>query len=285
LFDLEVLVVDDNATNRQILSQQILAWKMHPTSATSGSQALTILRAAATEGKPYAVALLDLEMSEMDCLALARKIKTEPAIAGTRLIILTSLSGSLIAGAFRSPDIDAYLSKPVKASRLFDSLVKVMCQTAPENLSLRSPVAASVPIPWVPNQQLEKVRILLAEDNIINQKVALAQLRKLGCAVQAVANGLEVMQALEQVSYDIIFMDCQMPEMDGYEATQTIRRRERASDRRCPWKTPIYIIAMTANAIQGDNEKCLAAGMDDYLSKPVRLAELQAALERSKLIQ
>jgi CheY-like chemotaxis protein len=100
-----------------------------------------------------------------------------------------------------------------------------------------------------------------------------------------VANGLEVMRALEHVSYDIIFMDCQMPEMDGYEATRTIRRRETASDPRCSWKTPIYIIALTANAIQSDNEKCLAAGMDDYLSKPVRLAELQAALERSKLIQ
>jgi len=285
LFDLQVMVVDDNATNRQILCQQILAWKIQTTNAASGDEALTMLRAAATEGKPYAVALLDIKMSEMDSLALARKIKTEPAIAGTRLIILTSLSRSLIAAAFRMPDIDAYLSKPVKQSRLFDCLVKVMCKTAPEDLSLRSPVAASVPIPWEPNQQLEKVRILLAEDNIVNQKVALAQLRKLGYAVHSVANGLEVMQALEQVSYGIIFMDCQMPEMDGYEATQTIRRRERASDGRCPWKTPIYIIAMTANAIQGDNEKCLAAGMDDYLSKPVRLAELKAALERSKLIQ
>jgi two-component system, sensor histidine kinase len=283
LFDLQVLVVDDNVTNRQILSQQILAWKMRPTIATSGSEALTMLRAAATEGKPYAVALLDIKMSEMDSLALARKIKTEAAIAGTRLIILTSLSRSLIAAALKMHDIDAYLSKPVKQSRLFDCLVKAMCKTAPEDLSLRSPLAASVPIPSEPNKQIENLRILLAEDNIVNQKVALSQLRKLGYGVQAVANGLEVMQALEQVSYDIIFMDCQMPEMDGYEATQTIRRRERASDRRCPWKTPIYIIAMTANAIQGDNEKCLAAGMNDYLSKPVRPAELQAALERSKL--
>jgi two-component system, sensor histidine kinase and response regulator len=217
-------------------------------------------------------------------LALARKIKTEPAIAGTRLIILTSLSRSLVAAAVKMPDIDAYLSKPVKQSRLFDCLVKAVCKTAPEDLSLRSPLAASVPIRSEPNRQIEKLRILLAEDNIVNQKVALSQLRKLGYGVQAVANGLEVMQALEQVSYDIIFMDCQMPEMDGYEATQTIRRRERASDRQCPWKSPIYIIAMTANAIQGDSEKCLAAGMNDYLSKPVRPAELKAALERSKLI-
>ena len=127
------------------------------------------------------------------------------------------------------------------------------------------------------------MRILLAEDNSINQKVALGQLRKLRYRADTVANGLEVLEALQLVSYDIIFMDCQMPEMDGYEATRAIRKREQSLEQPCPWKSPVYIIALTANAMQGDSEKCLAVGMDDYLSKPVRLSELQAVLERSKL--
>ena len=285
LFNLRVLVVDDSATNRQILSRQILAWKMQPGSAASGAEALTMLGAAATDGRPYDIALLDTQMSEMDGLALARTIKADPAIADTRLIILTSLGQSLSAAALKTIGIDAYVSKPVKQSRLFNCLVKAITQTAAGNAFSKSPIAPSVPVSWESKPQLQKVRILLAEDNILNQKVALAQLRNLGYRAQPVANGLEVMQALEQVSYDIIFMDCQMPEMDGYEATRTIRKREKASDQRCPWKPPVYIIAMTAHAIQGDSEKCLAAGMDDYLSKPVRPSELQAALERAQLIQ
>src|SRR4029077_21240215 len=118
-------------------------------------------------------------------------------------------------------------------------------------------------------------------DNSVNQKVALAQLKKLNYTANAVADGLEVLRSLEQISYGIILMDCQMPEMDGCEATRAIRKREQSLERPCPWKSPVYIIAMTANAMQGDREKCLAVGMDDYLSKPVRTSELQAALERS----
>jgi CheY-like chemotaxis protein len=123
----------------------------------------------------------------------------------------------------------------------------------------------------------------LAEDNSINQRVALGQLRKLRYRADTVANGLEVLNALQLVSYDIIFMDCQMPEMDGYEATRAIRKREQNLEQSCPWKSPVYIVALTANAMQGESEKCLAMGMDDYLSKPVRLSELQAVMERSKL--
>jgi two-component system sensor histidine kinase/response regulator len=169
----------------------------------------------------------------------------------------------------------------VKQSSLFDSLVNAMGKTAAEKVFAES--AASVPIPSEPSPQLEQVRILLAEDNIINQRVALGQVRGLGYKANAVANGLEVLWALEQISYDIILMDCQMPEMDGYEATQTIRKREQSLEESCPWKSPVYIIAMTANAMQGDREKCLAVGMDDYISKPVRAAELREALERWQL--
>jgi CheY-like chemotaxis protein len=126
---------------------------------------------------------------------------------------------------------------------------------------------------------LAKIRILLAEDNKINQMVAMAQLNKLGYTAEAVTNGLEVVKALEQVSYDVILMDCQMPEMDGYETTRTIRKLEQALDGPCHWKAPIYIIAITAHAMPGEREKCLAAGMDDYLTKPVRTPDLKAVLQ------
>jgi signal transduction histidine kinase/CheY-like chemotaxis protein len=281
LADLQVLVVDDNATNRQILSHQILAWNIKTGTAASGDEALTMLRAAVAEDNPYDVALLDVRMSGMDGLALARAIKADPTIADTRLIVLTSLGQSLTAAELQEIGIRGYVSKPVKQSSLFDSLVNAMGKTVVEKVFAKS--ALFVPIPAEPSLQLEQVRILLAEDNIINQRVALGQVRGLRYKANAVANGLEVLWALEQISYDIILMDCQMPEMDGYEATQTIRKREQSLEESCPWKSPVYIIAMTANAMQGDREKCLAVGMDDYISKPVRAAELRAALERWKL--
>jgi two-component system sensor histidine kinase/response regulator len=283
LSDVKVLVVDDNATNRQILIHQLLAWNLETGSAARGLEALTMLRASAAEGRPYDVALLDVRMSEMDGLALARAIKADPIIAGTRLIVLTSLGQSLTAGELKGMGIDAYISKPVKQSSLFDCLINTAGKAATERLLSGSTGAASAAIRLQPNPQLQKVLILLAEDNIINQKVALGQLRNLRCKANAVANGLEALQALEQISYDIILMDCQMPEMDGYEATRAIRRREGNLEQQCPWKSPVYIVAMTANAMQGDREKCLAAGMDDYLSKPVRAPELEAVLQRWKL--
>jgi signal transduction histidine kinase/DNA-binding response OmpR family regulator/HPt (histidine-containing phosphotransfer) domain-containing protein len=283
LSDLKVLVVDDNATNRQILIYQILAWNIETSSASSGVEALNTLRAAAAEGNPYDVALLDVRMSEMDGLALARAIKADSMIAGTRLIVLTSLGQSLTAGELKEIGIDAYVSKPVKQSSLFDCLVNAVGKPAADGVFLKSAGVVSVPIRSETNPELEKVLILLAEDNMINQRVALGQLRNLGCKANAVANGLEVLQALEQISYDIILMDCQMPEMDGYEATRAIRKREQNLEQQCPWKSPVYIVAMTANAMQGDRESCLAAGMDDYLSKPVRAPELEAVMERWKL--
>jgi CheY-like chemotaxis protein len=278
LFDLRVLVVDDNATNRQILRHQLFAWKMQKGSAGSGHEALELMRAAAAEGKPYDLALLDMQMPEMDGLTLARAIKAEPALASTRLIILTSMGHVHAQEELKEAGVDAYLVKPVKQSRLFDCLISVLGRSAAEHVFAGPSKDAPPPAEFEELARIRRARILLAEDNIVNQKVALAQLRGLGFSADAVANGNEVLSSLKQVPYDIILMDCQMPEMDGYEATRLIRQAERSS--RASWPVPVRIVAMTANAMAGDREKCIAAGMDDYLSKPVRKSDLQAALLR-----
>jgi signal transduction histidine kinase/DNA-binding response OmpR family regulator len=285
LFDLGVLVVDDNAVNRQILHHQISAWKIKAGTASNGYEALKILREAAAAGKPYDLALLDVRMPEMDGITLARAIKMDPAIAGTRLIVLTSVSEALSAGELTEIGIDAYVVKPVKQSCLFECLINAIDKAAVDNVLVKAPEPISISRFSERSLDIEKVRILLAEDNAINKLVALSQLRKLRYSADAVTNGLEVLEALKQTSYDIIFMDCQMPEMDGYETTGAIRKREQSLDQRCSWKSPVHIIAMTANAMLGDREKCLVAGMDNYLSKPVRLEELQAVLERWRLAQ
>jgi len=283
LFDVRVLLIDDNATKREILYRQILAWKMLAGSASSGDEALQILRAAAGTGKPYDLALLDVQMPAMDGFILARGIKADPAIARTQLIALTSMGQALSTAELKEAGIEAYLVKPVRQSRLFDCLVNVVGKSRDKYAFAISARPIAAPISSEPNSKVEHVHILLAEDNSINQRVALGQLRKLHYTANAVADGLEVLRSLEQISYSIILMDCQMPEMDGYEATRAIRTREQSLEQTCPWKSPVYIIAMTANALKDDREKCLAAGMDDYLSKPVRASDLQAALERWKL--
>jgi CheY-like chemotaxis protein/nitrogen-specific signal transduction histidine kinase/HPt (histidine-containing phosphotransfer) domain-containing protein len=278
LYQLRVLVVDDNATNRQILRHQLTVWKMLPSSAASGQEALKMLRTAAMEALPYDLALLDVQMPEMDGFTLARSIKADPAIASTRLVVLTSMGQALSAQEIRNAGIAAYLVKPVKQSHLFDCLTNAIGKTATETFIVYP--ASSQRVATSPTPHRERPRILLAEDNIINQKVVSGQLQKLGYAADTVANGLEVLAALQRLSYDIILMDCHMPKMDGYEATQAIRKKEGSLDPSGFHRSPVHIIAITANAMQGDAEKCFAAGMNDYLSKPIGLPDLKAALER-----
>jgi len=284
--NLRVLVVDDNATSRQILRHQIFAWKLQKGSAAGGHEALRVLRAAKAEGHPYDIALLDVEMPEMDGLTLARAIKADASIAGTRLIALAPLGHLVTDKEMQAAGIDASLNKPVKQSRLFDCLVTVIGRTEAADFGTPKPGAApESPLPSGVPAKIEGARILLAEDNAVNQKVGLALLKKLGCSADAVADGIEVLESLQRIPYTLIFMDCQMPEMDGFEATRLIRKRELDTSQACPWKPPVYIIALTASSIQGDREKCLAAGMNDYVSKPVRLGELHAALERWQALQ
>jgi PAS domain S-box-containing protein len=276
LLDVKALVVDDNATSCQILRHQLFAWKMMKGSAASGHEALETLRAAAAEGRPYRLALIDMQMPEMDGMALAKAIRSDPAIASTRLVILSPTATASFMNELKAAGVDAYVIKPVKQSRLFDCLVTVLSNpaTAPvptktEEKNPRTPAGAGA-------ADARRERILLAEDNEVNKRVALAQLRGLGFTADAVSNGSEALAALRKVPYDLIFMDCQMPELDGYEATRLIRDAERKKD--ANWKVPVRIVAMTANALTGDCEKCLAAGMDDYLAKPVRKSDLHATL-------
>jgi len=270
LSNLRVLIVDDNETNRRILCSQTRCWEMVPTDCDSGQKALELLRDAVATGRPYDLAILDLMMPEMDGFELARTIKSDPNTGKLPLVMLTSFGDRRHAEQAQETGVAAYLPKPVRQTQLQDCLSTVMGR-ARENVK---PVARESvrPDPVVEDLMSQK-RILLAEDNFVNQKVAVRQLKKLGVRTDAVANGREVLEALKRIPYDLVLMDCQMPEMDGYEATAEIRRREGSIHR-----TPI--VAMTANALEGDREKCLAAGMDDYISKPVKTGELERVLEK-----
>jgi signal transduction histidine kinase/DNA-binding response OmpR family regulator len=275
-----VLVVDDNDSNREILCNQILAWKMQASGAASGPEALQKLRAAAQQGHRYDVALLDLHMPGMDGLTLARAITADLPIAGTRLVALTSMGQGGSTEELKLANIDTYLIKPVKQSRLLDCLVNTLGKGLVQGTVAKSDRSAKDTSQADP--QLGKARILVAEDNRTNQQVSLGLLRMLGYRADIASHGLAVLEALKSIPYDIILMDCQMPEMDGYDAARAIRRGEQPAARNSTSKSPIHIIALTANAMQGDREKCLAAGMDDYLCKPIRLEELQAVLDRWK---
>jgi CheY-like chemotaxis protein len=247
---------------------------MVPTETESAQQALTLLSAAAVEGAAYDLAILDLMMPEMDGFDLARAIKATPEIASVPLVLLTSFGERRHSVVAKEVGIAAYLTKPVRQSRLFESLITVMSDAM-------KPSAASESVLSSPRRERRRVTkdetkisnelILVAEDNIVNQKVAIRQLRNLGFRADAVANGREAIEALGRIPYALVLMDCQMPEMDGYAATIEIRRLEGRTKR-----TPI--VAMTAHALEGDREKCIEAGMDDYISKPVKTEELERVI-------
>ena len=273
LSGLRVLIVDDNATNREILDHHTRMWKMSSDLASSARQALEMLRNESGKD-PYELVILDMQMPEIDGLMLARLIKADPDIASVRLVMLTSLGNQLDSEDMKKAGIEACVLKPVKQSRLFNRIAEVMAghqplarkKTQTATLTMKSPITPP------PNLTRKPVRILLAEDNVINQKVALGLLNNIGYGADVANNGLEVLAALDLRPYDLILMDCQMPELDGYETTQRIRAR--------PDSASMRIVAMTANAMRGESEKCLEAGMDDYLSKPVRLEALRDMLSR-----
>jgi two-component system sensor histidine kinase/response regulator len=270
LSGLRVLVVDDNSTNRQFLRDQLSAWRMSVATAADAADALERLSAAAGAGAPFTLALLDMQMPVVDGVQLARAIKSDPVLSGTSLVLLSSLGAGLGADALAA-GITMSLTKPIRPSQLFDTIARVMAEPKPGGKSetARRPARVSIA-----NGQ----RVLVAEDNAVNQEVARGMLEKLGYAVDIVGDGGQVIGALGQQQYAVVFMDLQMPDMDGFQATRHIRDWERTTGRR-----RLPIIAMTANALPTDRDRCLAAGMDDHVPKPVRLRDLAAALARCGL--
>jgi two-component system sensor histidine kinase/response regulator len=267
-----LLIVDDNATNRYVLREQLKSWGCRYGDVSSGIQALEELRLAVDSKDPYEIAILDMEMPEIDGETVGKRIKQDADLKNTMLILMTSMGQRGDAKRLEKIGFAAYLTKPVKQSKLYDCLATV--SGVQKEAAMQQPVAL-VTRHSLSEDRKRKIRILLAEDNMINQKVALNILKKLGYSADAVANGKEAVKALEMIPYDIVLMDCQMPEMDGYEATGEIRNPESKVLNR-----NLTVIAMTANAMKGDREKCLAAGMDDYLSKPVKPNELSGILEK-----
>lgn len=271
LAGLRVLIVDEKAINRRSLEQMTKTWDMRPTCVRSGSEALDLL-SRESKDLPFDLALLD--MGSTDGIELVQAIKGRAEGARPRLVLLTSLGRRGDAKMAKEAGVAAYLTKPIGDRQLLDCLVAVMAQ-ARTRLQVDPQHGA---LPLITRHSLAEteakadLRILLAEDNIVNQKVAVRLFQRLGYRIDVVANGRGVVDALSRIRYDAVFMDCQMPDMDGFEATHVIRG-SKGSDR-------VPIIAMTANAMQGDRERCLAAGMDDYISKPISVDALARALDR-----
>jgi two-component system, sensor histidine kinase and response regulator len=260
-----VLIVDDNATNRRILEEVLTNWRMRPRAVESGAAALTVLSDAATAGEPYPLILLDGHMPEMDGFTLAGRIQADSALSGATVLMLTSAGQPDDVEQCRRLRIQAYLTKPVRQSELLETILFTLGGSP-----LHARLAAAGDAPPAPGRR--PLQILVAEDNAVNQKLALHLLKKQGHTVVIANTGREAVTALEQQTFDVVLMDVQMPEMDGMEATAEIRRREAGKGVRIP------IIAMTAHAMKGDRERCLEGGMDGYVSKPIQTQDLFAAI-------
>jgi PAS domain S-box-containing protein len=270
-----ILVVDDNSTNRKLMNTLLKYWGLRHELAASGRDGLTMLRAAVQANDPFNIALLDQEMPDMDGMELGRLIKADPLLASTLMIMVTSLARRGDAAVLEEIGFAGYLPKPVRQAQLYGCLELVLARNTaaqddeapqPQGIVTRHTIAES---------SRQGVRILLAEDNAINQKVAQHMLRTLGYKADVVSDGLEAVRALEMIDYDLVLMDCMMPEMDGFAATAMIR--DAGSN---VLNHTVPIIAMTANAAVGDRQKCLETGMDDYLSKPVNKDKMAELIEK-----
>ncbi len=265
LENLRVLVVDDNATNRRIQIEMLRNWRMSPVSATGADDALSLLRQAAGAGTPFSLVLTDANMPDVDGFELAQRIKEDTHLSGALIMMLTSGDRPDDVARCRKLGVTAYLMKPVKQSELFDAIVTAVAPTTaaapPETAAKIEPAA-------------RRLHILLAEDSLVNQKLAVGLLERRGHRVCVANNGREALAAIEREPYDLVLMDVQMPELDGLDATRALREQEQARG-----TAHLPVIAMTAHAMTGDRERCLAAGMDSYISKPIRGNDLFATID------
>jgi signal transduction histidine kinase/CheY-like chemotaxis protein len=285
---LRALIIDDNRTNRRIFHQQLAAWGVTTDEAEDGPQGLQMVREAAAQQRRYDLALVDFMMPSMDGLALARTIKADPALAPVKLLLLTSAGHRGDGQRAREAGFAGYLTKPVRQAHLWGCLTQIMGRTSSSDAST-APLVTRHTVAEASARS--RASILIAEDNPVNQKLAVRLLEKLGYRADVAVNGIEAIAAVERLSYAAVLMDCQMPDMDGFEATRAIRAKEAqryaaslvasgSSGSASPSTRPrLPIIAMTANAMQGDRERCLEAGMDDYVSKPIKPDTLRTVLE------
>ena len=273
--DLHVLVVDDNATNRRILEHNLTQWGCWPHSVASGAEALALMASHAVTPEAFGLALVDMQMPEMDGEQLAARIRSDALLRDIPVIMLTSMHTSRNARRFEELGIDGYLSKPVKPSKLFDCIALVLGETSFAGEQDHDATPRVVTEESVDElKQLAELTVLVVEDNLVNQKVAAALLRRAGYRYELASNGREGYEMAIARDFDAILMDCQMPELDGFEATRRLRQWEAQRGRHTP------IIAMTANAMKQDPERCRESGMDDYLSKPVKPELLADTLRR-----
>jgi len=261
-----VLIVDDNYTNCRVLEGLLTRWGMRPTATNGGRAGLQALQVAKSEGHPFPLILLDGHMPELDGFMVAELIRQDRSLAGATIMMLTSAGHAGDAARCRELGISAYLVKPIRQGALLNAICAVL-QKAPQQSPDRLVTKHTL------REASHRNRILLAEDNLVNQKLAVRLLEKRGFQVTVVGGGRAALDALERDSFDAILMDVQMPEMDGLEATVAIRENEKSTGGHIP------IIAMTAHALKGDQERCLAAGMDAYVTKPIRTAELFKTIE------
>lgn len=264
------MIVDDNATNREILNAQLSSWQINVVEFASGPEALKELTRMSEEQQPLDAILLDMQMPVMDGLQFAEAIRQGCDYHDVPLIMLSSVSSGDSEDAHAAAGLNAWLTKPAQQARLYDALMSVIFSATPDATHYGSDSRLRVMSIYAADQAY---KVLLAEDNKVNQTVAQGMLTELGYQVQVVCDGHKAVQYVQRESFDLVLMDCQMPNMDGFEATLAIRQWEK--DQNMP---PVPIIALTANALKGDRERCLAAGMDEYLTKPFTMEQLGLAV-------